>query len=213
MTDRPAPFAWLDVLGRVGAVSAVIAAWLTLAGWAFAYTYFAGFGIGISGLGLDLETLPLWGFEALRARWWQVLGGLAAVLTAFAALSASVAGARMLLVVLLPAVALAFLAAVWTGRQKALDDLHFFRENDWPGFVRAIVHLDPGVSGGDATLAAMAGDLADGCHRMLYANATHLYLIRPLAGRAGLGMATTVVPRRHVAFLRLGPNGLPPCRR
>ena len=214
--SRPAPHAsppvsWLDLLGRTSAISAIVGAWLLLCGWSFAYHYFAGFGIGISSLVLELGMLPIWGLTATFAAWWQVLGATLLVVALLAALSVRRVPAPLFVATLTLIVAAVFAGAFWVGRHKAARDLEFFRARDWPGFTRVIVYLEPGAVADSPGLSGIAQDLLDGCHRLIYADPSRLYLFRPLAGRLTLSLTTLIVARDDVVLIRLGPEGLPLC--
>ena len=62
LTPTIAP--WIGILSRVGAISAIVGAWLLLAGWSYLYFYFIEFGMRISSLQIDNRILPLWGLIA-----------------------------------------------------------------------------------------------------------------------------------------------------
>lgn len=207
-----AAFEWLSLAGKVGAISALIGAWLFLVGWSWAYFWFGQFGVGISGLEIDNRAMPLWGLVAVRAFWWQtalaVLGalGVAALATRFRVPPDLIVLGIVLFVLAATA------AGFKLGQVKATSDYAFMARENWPGKVPVRLTLSPGARQ-DETLAAIAEDALTGCWRVLYYDGRSVYVFRPLRDQPGLRFPVRLIERSALMSMQLGPVGLPVCSR
>jgi hypothetical protein len=202
VTEAPPRLPWTEIVGKVGAVSGLAAAWLFLTDWSFAYNYFYAFGIGVSSVELDSLILPLYGF--LTVREFPILAG--------ALLVVAVAAASRRWGVAIPAdVGIAALAAgvvgifafgYVLGAWKAERVLYDLRARDYPGFRRAEIVVDAGWLA-DPRLAGLAEDLAAGCYRMIFDNAGSVYAFRPLRDLPALSPPVLVLDRGAITALRL----------
>jgi hypothetical protein len=66
-SGAPAPRSPLPDLAWI---TGLVFAWLYAAGWSYAYRWYARFDLGLNGLDLPTETVPMYGFWVLRAHWY-----------------------------------------------------------------------------------------------------------------------------------------------
>ena len=201
-TARAIP--WMEILGKVGAVGGLVAAWLLLTGWAYAYAYFYEFGIGVSAVQLDARLLPLYGFLSAREFWLPLLGGALGTVAALW-LSRRLLGdlpANLVLAAAGLALAAIFALGYVIGAAKADRVFAELRAADWPGFRRVEVFVRPDWSG-DARLAMLAEDLAEGCYRMIFAGGSSVFVFRPLRGQSALVPPVAVLDRSTIGAMRL----------
>lgn len=211
-TPTPAPFAWTEFLGKLGAVSGLIAAWLFLVGWSWAYYWFAGFGVGISSITFDNRALPLWGLLAAKAYWWQI--GLVAAAAGIAGtrLARSRLPADLIVGLLAIGLAAAFAGGFKLGDLKAARDRAWFASSGWTAFTPLRIDPKPDAAPADSALAKLAADSQSGCWRLLYDDGKSIFVFRPLANRPDIGLPVVRIDAAAVALVRVGPIGFPACR-
>ena len=206
---KAAPWPWLDLAGKSTIVTALVAAWLFMVGWLYAYYFFERFGIGVAALGLDLKILPLYGFLTLKAYWWAAaLFFLAVVALVWAMRRSPVSIPSPVILIaiilgLLAYFAMGYVVATANAGRVYADLV----ARDYPGFRRVQIWAKGSWSGDEAlrphatTLAA-----ADACYRLIYASPTTLYVFKPVKGRNDLEPPVLVIPRSEITAYRTLAN-------
>lgn len=195
----------LDLVLALG----LITAWLYTVGWSYASHYFGYFHVGLLALEVPAESFLIYGFWVLRNHLalFIVLSLLAVGLAvARGSIGRVPAGARRGLVAVLPIVVLGVFwggygLAEATSRTQFLSD----READFPAHPRVRVWVDPGWANA-APLAPLAGQLAQGCHRLLAQSRETVFLFRSLAPVLPAGLPLVQVPSAAVQAMRVLPR-------
>jgi len=200
---------WLDIAGKSSVVTALVAAWLFLVGWLYAYYFFERFGIGVAALGLDLKILPLYGFLTLKAYWWVAalfFLAIVAIVWAVRRRPGQVPATVVLVLVILGLLAYFALGYVVATRNagRVYADLV---ARDYPGYRRVQLWAKSSWFSDEALKPqATALAAAEACYRLIYAGPTALYVFKPVKGRTDLEPPVLVIPRGEVTAYRTLPN-------
>lgn len=195
----------LDLALAIG----LITAWLYTLGWSYASHYFGYFHVGLLALEVPAESFLIYGFWVLRDHLalFIVLSLLAVGLAvARGPLGRVPPGARRGLIALLPVLVLGLF---WGGYQlgEATAHTQFLsdREADFPAHPRVRVWVDPGWAN-SPPLASVAGQLAQGCHRLLAQSRETVFLFRPLAPVLPASLPLVQVPSAAIQAIRILPH-------
>jgi len=183
-----------DVAGAGAFVVGILMAWLYVAGWMYAYTYFDLFRVTLLMTELPREHYFVYGGLTLwKSLTWSAVAAVG--LAALVALAVSfgdrigraglVAGALVVLVVL-------FLLARLAGMQGAYSDFATQRSTDYRAYPRVVATLKP--SGRPGSTVASAGIAASGCARLVLSTKERLFLIRPRKDAPALELHTHILP-------------------
>ncbi len=210
-SDANGKISWTVIIGETGLVVASGAAWLYLAGWRFAEQYFAEFGIGISAIGLDREYLITYGVWVVLDHWGLLAVGAAALVGGFRLWQTR--GRRALGPV--PAVAIvgvvaALIVALFAlahelGGRDARHRVAQIRAHDYAGLRNVRLHTAAAWAEGSDALKALAQDLADpqACYRLLFADRTSVFVIKPVRGEPDWPVPVLQVARADIKAVRI----------
>jgi hypothetical protein len=181
-----------DVVSAAGLTIGLVTAWLYVAGWEYAYSYFDRFRIPLLMLDFPLEHFLVYGGLVVRNDFWIALtcaAVLVALLFAVARGSARL-GRFWMTAVLVLIILVAFALARSAGRSVALADFAEQRSSDYSAYPRVRVTWE----GAENAAEAIAADLVKAnCARLLAASASRLFLIRPVRGAPSLDLDTFVL--------------------
>lgn len=211
MTTQPASDGLTQLAGYaagLGLLVGLIAAWLYMAGWAYAYHYFGHYRLGLAPLAIPREYIALYGLWVAQAHPLQL--GLAVLLLVLVAGAPPalqeqpvvrwlLRTATVALVVLLCFLGYS-LAVELAERQHAED-----AADDFPGHPRLQVWVVDAWAA-DSALGPLAKELAEGCHRLLFQNTTALFLFRPRRDAALVDLPVLTVPFAQLRATRLLPD-------
>ena len=208
MSARPPtaaePDASLGDLAAAGAfVIGLIAAWLYLAGWTYAYHYFDRFGVPLRLADLPKEHYFVYGAAVARGRLGWVFGFVAAGLGLgifWRRLPVARRRQRLLLA------AVIVLGLFWLGQTAGISAAHARyaeqRAADYGAYPRLQVWLKgESAQGGDPR-----PDLASGCYRLLLHNQDRLLLFRPFKGAPAAELPVVILPWADVMEVRILPD-------
>jgi hypothetical protein len=193
-----------DIVAGAGFAAGLIAAWLYVAGWTYAYYYFDRFRIPLLLVDLPREHLFVYGGLTLSKNpVWAIVGVAAAAgLIVGAVMLRHPLGRLWLSGLTVIAIIVLFALARWAGMRTAEADFIEQRAHDYDAYPRVLVTLTndaPPAEGEDQSLAITTS----GCARLLLFNDERLFLIRPIKNAPGVGLHTFVLPWSDVAALRI----------
>lgn len=190
-------------------VLGLITAWLYTAGWSYASHYFGYFHVGLLALEIPAESFLFYSFWVLRDHL-----ALFIVLSLVAVGLAVTRGpigrvppsARRGLIAVLPVV---FLGLFWCGyalgeataRTQFLSD----RKADFPAHPSVRVWVDPSWAN-SPPLAPLAGQLAEGCHRLLAQSRETVFLFRSQGPDSPAALPLDQVPSSAIQAMRVLPR-------
>ena len=190
-----------DVVSAGGLTVGLVTAWLYVAGWEYAYTYFDRFRIPLLMLDFPLEHYLVYGGLVVRKDIWIALA-CAAVLVALLFVVArwsSQLGRFWVTTIVVLIVVAAFALARSAGSSAALADFSEQRSTDYAAYPR--VHVT--WNGTENSAAAFVTDVVKtDCGRLLAVSKDRLFLIRPVRGAVSLDLDTFVLPAEK-AILRI----------
>jgi hypothetical protein len=188
-----------DVVSAASLIIGLLTAWLYVAGWTYAYDYFANFRIPLLMIDLPLEHYFVYGGSV--PAYFPVFSIVVAVL--FTALLCALHkwsnyfgrfGTTAALVIL---VFMAFGLARWGGAAAARSEFQFQRDSDYPAYPRVRLAFGNKSDGqtviGDVTMRD--------CGRLVASGRELFFLIRPVREVPGLSLYTVVVPFREAGSL------------
>jgi hypothetical protein len=182
-----------DVLSAAGLTLGLITAWLYVAGWEYAYTYFDRFRLPLLMLDFPLEHFLVYGGLVVRKDVWVALACavvLVALMFAVARWSARLRRFWVTAIVVL-IIVIAFALARSAGNSAALADFAEQRSTEYAAYPRVRVTWEGAESSADAVVADL---VKTDCGRLLAASKDRLFLIRPVRGAGSLDLDTFVLP-------------------
>lgn len=198
-----------DLITAAGFFIGLVAAWLYLAGWTYAYTYFDRFRLPLLMLDLPHEHLLVYGFLVLRRCLWWVVGLASVVLVGCAfwpALARRLPRRGQIALALVVTVAL-FWAGFAAGSGAAMADFLEQRGGDYRAYPRIRLQLGNDEKPTDAAAALPDRQaLAEGCYRLLLQNNDRVFLIRPFKNAPAAELPLAVLPTEAIAAMRLLPD-------
>lgn len=193
-----------DVVSAAGLAIGLITAWLYVAGWEYAYTYFDRFRIPLLMLDFPLEHFLVYGGLVVRKDIWIALASAAVLLALFYALARGSGwlGRFWVTAVVVLIIVVAFALARSAGSSAALADFAEQRSTDYGAYPRVRVTWE----GAEKSDGAVSADLSKtDCGRLLAASKDRLFLIRPVRGAGSLDLDTFVLPAEKTV-LRIEAN-------
>ena len=182
-----------EVVSAAGLAVGLITAWLYVAGWEYAYTYFDRFRVPLLMLDFPLEHFLVYGGLVVRKDLWiAVVCAVVLVALLYAVVRWSLwLGRFWVTAVLVAIIVVAFALARTAGRWSALADFAEQRNTDYSAYPRVRFTWE-GTEGADSAITADL--LKTDCSRLLAASKDRLFLIRPVSGAASLDLDTFVLP-------------------
>jgi hypothetical protein len=193
-----------EIIGSAAFSLGLITGWLYVAGWTYAYDYFARFRIPLLLVDLPREHLLIYGGLTVLKNPLLAVGIAVLVIAAVVillALRCRLGRAGITGVLVLGVLAL-FMLARLAGTATAAADFAVQRGSDYRAYPR--VELDTGsptvpVKDGDKALALVRS----GCARLVLASKERLFLVRPVKGAPDLELHTVVLPWSDIKGLRI----------
>ena len=188
-----------DVVSAASLIIGLLTAWLYVAGWTYAYDYFASFRIPLLMVDLPLEHYFVYGGSV--PSYFPVSSMIvAALFTAFLCglhKWSHYFGRFGTTAALVTLVFVAFGLARWGGAAAARSEFQFQRESDYPAYPR--VRLAFGNKSDGQTVM---GDVTTrDCGRLVASGRELFFLIRPVREVPGISLYTVVVPSREAELL------------
>jgi hypothetical protein len=206
-TSKPekADFDSGNLLALATLLVGLAAAWLYVAGRAYAYQYYGAYHLGLIGLGIPQQDYLVFGAWVVRYFLiWTTLWFVVVLLAAWVVRRKF--GAGWMLAWLVVAVVLAFELAFRAAPAVARSDVEDDRTNDYRAQPLVSVLVDPAWSA-DAVGHDRSTAFESGCYRLLIAGDQRLVLIRPFRDAPDAELATIVLRWEAVRSLRVLPPG------
>ncbi len=204
VTDNASKPSLGDVVSVASLAIGLLTAWLYVAGWTYAYDYFARFRIPL--LMIDLPTEHYLVYGGAVPTYFPGLAALFAALFTIASWGIyrwshhlGRFGAATALICL---VILAFFLARWGGATAAQSEFQMQRDTDYAAYPR-VRFAQRDKSG---PLENTIGDIiTSGCGRLVASGRERIFLVRPVRDAPGLTLQTTVVSVKEAdAFVITG---------
>ena len=195
-----------DAVSSVGAALGLIAAWLYVAGWTYAYAYFDQFRIPLLLVDIPFQHMLVYGgLVFLKNIWISVLiativiAGLWSLSKWFRQLGQFFANTAIVI-----GIAAVFALAHLGGVQTANDDFQAERSTDFEAYPRLRLMLKSDMP---STSSAVLGDTTTtDCSRVVAATKDKLFLIRPSRDAPGADVDTYVISAEQVMAMRITGN-------
>ena len=182
-----------DVISSAGLTVGLVTAWLYVAGWEYAYTYFDRFRIPLLMLDFPVEHFLVYGGLAVRKDVWVAVVCAAALVALLYAVARSSAwlGRFWVTTIVVGIIVVAFALARSAGSSAALADFAEQRSRDYAAYPRVRVTWE----GVENSAGAISADLSKtDCGRLLAASKDRLFLIRPVREAGSIDLDTFVLP-------------------
>jgi hypothetical protein len=195
-----------DVISSVGAALGLIAAWLYVAGWTYAYAYFDRFRIPLLLVDIPFQHMLVYGGLVVLKNFWSSV--LIAILV-IVGLGVLWRGSRRLgrffvNTTIVVGIIGGFALAHAGGIRTAIGEFEAERNSDYEAYPRLRVMLKRDVA---STSSEVLGDTATtDCGRLVAATKDRLVLIRPSRDAPGADVDTYVVPVEQLLALRITGN-------
>jgi hypothetical protein len=191
---------WLDVATLIG----LIAGWLYLAGWAYAWRFFGHFQLGLLALDIPKEYFFIYGLRVGQRWFLLVIPGLLLVAgwTLSRRLPPRAAWGRH--AVLLGLACLLFVAAYGMGMETGSGHYGLQRQDDFPAMPRVRLWLKPAMNT-DTRLTRFMSELPQGCYRLMLLNRSAVFVMRPPVGAPPARLAVLALPLSEVQALQVVP--------
>lgn len=180
-----------DMLTAVGMLIGLATAWLYMAGWNYAYSYFDHFRIPLLMIDLPFEHYLMYGGSLATkfpVRTIALLFGLVAVALIVRRLAHVLGKVGLTIVAIIAGFVLVDLARRG-GDAAARDDIRTLESTDFAAFPRVQFVFDA-----KSDVQKTIGDVATGdCGRLVAAGRERMFVIRPIKGAPTASLATIVV--------------------
>jgi hypothetical protein len=195
-----------DVVSSVGAALGLIAAWLYVAGWTYAYAYFDRFRIPLLLVDIPFQHMLVFGGLVFLKNLWLsapiatlVIFGLWSLSRWFRQLGRFIVNTAIV-VGIIGGFALAHAGGILT----ANDDFQAERSSDYEAYPRLRLILKKDMA---ETPSEALGDAATtDCDRLLAATKDRLFLVRPSRNAPGADIDTYVISAEQVLAMRITGN-------
>ncbi len=195
-----------DIISSVGAALGLIAAWLYVAGWTYAYAYFDRFRIPLLLVDIPFQHMLVYGGLVVLKNLWSsvliaalVIVGLWSLARWFRQLGRFFVNTTIV-VGILGGFALAHAGGIRT----ANDDFQAERGSDYVAYPRLRLMLKKDTA--ETPSEAFRDTAMTDCNRLLAATKDRLFLIRPSRDAPGADIDTYVVPAEQVLAMRITGN-------
>lgn len=195
-----------DVAGAASFVVGLIAAWLYVSGWTYAFYYYDQFGIPLLLTEIPREYFFVYGGLAVwKNLLWAVLIAVpSAVLVAAAVRYRGRIGRGGLVGLAVLAILAAFVLARQAGIHTAHGDYATQRGSDYRAFPRVVVEASLPSTGGSGAKAVKIA--ASGCARLVLFSKERVFLIRPRRDAPALSLHTHVLPWSQIEAMSITDN-------
>jgi hypothetical protein len=194
-----------NIISSVGAALGLVAAWLYVAGWAYAYAYFDRFRIPLMMLDIPFDHMLVYGGLVVLKNF-SLAALIALLIVGLWSLSrwARRLGRFLVSTILVVAVVGIFALAHAGGLKTADDDFQVERRSDYNAYPRLRLLLKKEVT--DSPTEALGDTATTDCGRLLAATKDRLFLIRPSRDALGADIDTYAISTDHLLAMRIVGN-------
>jgi hypothetical protein len=180
----------------------LVTAWLYVAGYSYAYTYFDRFHIPFLMLDIPFENMLVYGGLVVEKNIWISLLGVSLLIAILWSIArwASLLGRFVVTASIVVLVAVAFAVAHSAGYLTGISEFIQQRAADYKAYPRVALRWQGAVAPADTLMADV---LKTDCGRLLFASKERLFLIRPVHAASGTELATFVIASDRIEAMRL----------
>lgn len=195
-----------DIVSSVGAALGLIAAWLYVAGWTYAYAYFDRFRIPLLLVDIPFQHMLIYGGLVLLKHLWSSVLTAALVIIGLWSLSrwSRQLGRFLVNTAIVVGIAGGFVLAHAGGIRTANDDFQAERGSDYEAYPRLRLMLKKDMA--ETPLEALGDAATTDCTRLVAATKDRVFLIRPSRDAPGADVDTYVISSEQVLAMRITGN-------
>jgi hypothetical protein len=195
-----------DVVSSVGAALGLIAAWLYVAGWTYAYAYFDRFRIPLLLVDIPFQHMLVYGgLVALKNFWLAVLTGALVIFGLWSLSRRSRQLGRFFVnAAIVVGIGAVFALAHAGGIRTADDDFRAERSSDYEAYPRLRLLLKKDIA--ETPTEALGDAATTDCTRLVAATKDRVFLIRPSRDAPGADIDTYVISAEQVLAMRITGN-------